>query len=50
MAALVSTIGFPAINLRLHARANEVFEGDKEFAAAYHARQQRFRRPACAPH
>jgi hypothetical protein len=42
-AALIAAIGLPATNLKLHARAVEVFEGDPEFAAAYHARQHRFR-------
>ena len=42
-AALVAAIGLPSTNLRLHARATEVFAGDPDFAAAYHARQHRFR-------
>lgn len=42
-AALVAAIGVPATNLKLHARAVEVFEKDVEFADAYHARQHRFR-------
>ena len=42
-AALVAAIGLPSTNLRLHARAAEVFEGDPDFTAAYHARQHRFR-------
>lgn len=41
--ALVAAIGRPATNLRLHARASEVFAGDGELTAAYHARQHRFR-------
>jgi hypothetical protein len=42
-AALVAAIGLPSTNLRLHARAREVFEGDRDFTAAYRARQHRFR-------
>lgn len=40
---LVATLGVPAINLRLHARSNEVFRADPEFTSAYQARQQRLR-------
>jgi hypothetical protein len=42
-AAVVAAIGVPATNLRLHARAVEVFAADPEFTAAYQARQHRFR-------
>ena len=42
-AALIATFGVPATNLKLHARAVEVFEKDPDFTAAYHARQHRFR-------
>lgn len=42
-AALVAAIGVPVVNLRLHARANEVFTEDPEFATAYQARQLRLR-------
>lgn len=42
-AALIAAIGVPTTNLRLHARAVEVFEADPDFTVAYHARQHRFR-------
>jgi len=42
-AALVAALGVPAVNLRLHARAEEVFARDEELAAAYQARQERLR-------
>ncbi len=42
-AAIVASLGVPAVNLKLHARATEVFAGDPEFAAAYRARQARLR-------
>lgn len=36
-------LGAPAVNLTLHARADEVFARDAEFAAAYKARQARLK-------
>lgn len=42
-AELVAAIGRPVVNLRLHARANDVFANDPEFAQAYQARQLRLR-------
>jgi len=42
-AALIETLGLPAVNLRLHARSVEVFRDDPEFTAAYQARQHRLR-------
>jgi hypothetical protein len=42
-AAVIAALGVPALNLRLHARANEVFTDDPEFATAYQARQLRLR-------
>jgi Peptidase family S51 len=42
-AAIVAALAVPAVNLRLHARATEVFAADPELATAYHARQDRFR-------
>src|SRR5207249_3482155 len=41
--ALIASLGVPAVNLKLHARANEVFEGDPELRTAYQARQRRLR-------
>ena len=41
--ALLAAMAVPVFNLRLHARAIEVFADDLEFAAAYQARQLRFR-------
>jgi len=41
--ALVTALGVPAINLTLHARGNDVFKHEAEFATAYQARQQRLR-------
>ena len=41
--ALVAALGVPAVNLTLHARGNDVFKHETEFAAAYQARQQRLR-------
>lgn len=38
-AELVAALGVPVVNLRLHARAIEVFAGDREFKEAYQARQ-----------
>lgn len=40
---LMASLGVPAVNLRLHARATEVFATDSEFSTAYQARQQRLR-------
>jgi hypothetical protein len=42
-AAMITTLGVPAVNLRLHARSVEVFKADTELTAAYSARQQRLR-------
>jgi hypothetical protein len=42
-AALIAALGVPAVNLKLHARAADVFEKDAELTAAYQARQLRFR-------
>lgn len=42
-AKLIAALGVAALNLKLHARANEVFAGDADFTAAYQARQQRLR-------
>ncbi|MDQ3368086.1 MAG: peptidase E [Myxococcota bacterium] len=42
-AAMVATLGVPAVNLGLHARSNEVFRDDALFSTAYQARQQRLR-------
>jgi len=43
-AALVAALGgVSAVNLKLHARAADVFDKDPELAAAYQARQLRFR-------
>lgn len=42
-AELIAKLGVSAINLRLHARANEVFAADAEFTAAYQARQHRLK-------
>lgn len=36
-------LGVPAVNLGLHARADEVFASDAEFSAAYKARQRRLK-------
>ncbi len=41
--ALVSSLGVGARNLKLHARSEQVFADDKEFAAAHKARQARLR-------
>ncbi len=41
--ALVTALGVPAVNLTLHARGNDVFKHEAEFATAYQARQQRLR-------
>jgi hypothetical protein len=42
-AALIQALGLPAVNLRLHARAQEVFAADQPLVAAYHARQELLR-------
>ena len=42
-AALVAALGLPAVNLRLHARADEVFASDEPLVAAYKARQELLR-------
>ena len=42
-AALVAALGLPADNLRLHARAEEVFAADQPLVEAYHARQELLR-------
>ncbi|MEO8702937.1 MAG: hypothetical protein ABI867_23025 [Kofleriaceae bacterium] len=42
-AALIAALGVPAVNLKLHARAVDVFAADPDLAIAYHARQDRFR-------
>ncbi len=42
-ASAIPELGVPAVNLRLHARADEVFAKDPELAAAAKARQNRLR-------
>lgn len=42
-AKIVEALGVPVVNMRLHARAAELFEGDAEFREAYHARQNKLR-------
>jgi hypothetical protein len=42
-AALIAALRVPGVNLKLHARANDVFAKDPELTAAYQARQHRFR-------
>jgi hypothetical protein len=42
-AALVDAAGVPSVNLRLHARSQEVFDGDPELTQAYQARQELLR-------
>lgn len=42
-AALTAALAVPTVNLRLHARSDELFPADKEFATAYKARQARLR-------
>jgi len=42
-AQMIAAMGVPTVNLALHARANEVFQEDPDFATAYAARQQRLR-------
>src|SRR5688500_17347053 len=41
--ALIAELGVPAVNLRLHARGDEVFARDRELTSAYKARQERLR-------
>lgn len=40
---LVAELGVPVVNLKLHARAEDVFARDKELSAAYKERQTRLR-------
>jgi hypothetical protein len=42
-AAMIASLGVPAVNLELHRRGVEVFRDDLTFTAAYQARQQRLR-------
>lgn len=42
-AALIEALGLPAVNLRLHARAEEVFAADQPLVGAYKARQELLR-------
>ncbi|HEU5058038.1 MAG TPA: hypothetical protein VFU21_16015 [Kofleriaceae bacterium] len=42
-AALVAALGLPVVNLRLHARADEVFAADPPLTAAWKARQELLR-------
>jgi hypothetical protein len=42
-AAMIATLGVPAVNLNLHARSVQVFRDDAEFTTAYQARQHRLR-------
>jgi len=42
-AGLIPELGVPTVQLGLHARADEVFAKDPEFAAAYKARQSRLK-------
>jgi hypothetical protein len=42
-AALTAALGVPTVNLRLHARSEELFATDKAFATAYKERQARLR-------
>jgi hypothetical protein len=42
-AAMIATLGVPAVNLELHRRSIEVFREDAAFAEAYKGRQQRLR-------
>ncbi len=41
--ALIAELGVPAVNLRLHARSEELFAVDKELAQAHAARQTRLK-------
>ncbi|MDB4958247.1 MAG: hypothetical protein JWO36_5816 [Myxococcales bacterium] len=40
---MIAALGVPAVNLKLHARSNEVFRDDPEFTTAYQSRQHRLR-------
>ena len=42
-AAMIASLGVPAVNLELHRRSVEVFRDDPTFTAAYQARQHRLR-------
>ena len=42
-AGAIPELGVPAVNLTLHARGDDVFAQDPEFAAAYKARQSRLK-------
>ena len=42
-AALIEALGLPAVNLRLHARAEEVFAADQPLVEAWKARQELLR-------
>ena len=42
-AGVIPELGAPSVNLTLHARADEVFAADAEFAGAYKARQARLK-------
>ncbi len=42
-AAMIASLGVPAVNLELHKRSVEVFRADTVFTTAYQARQQRLR-------
>ncbi len=42
--AFVASLGVPVVNLRLHARSEEVFAADKELAGAHVERQSRLKR------
>ena len=42
-AAMIASLGVPAVNLDLHRRSVEVFRDDPTFTAGYQARQQRLR-------
>ena len=41
--ALIARLGVPAVNLRLHARSEEVFSEDRKLSNAYKARQDLLR-------
>lgn len=43
-AALIADLGVPAVNLRLHARSEELFAADEELATAHAARQMKLKR------
>ncbi len=42
-AALIAAMGVPTVNLKLHARASELFDQDAELRVGYQARQHQFR-------